>query len=261
MKKEELKSIILEEAKNIKKLIEEKKEIEKSLEKLNKDNECEIEETTGKGHGINRRASHKGEIGKTLKKEEEVTEMIGNSHTASHKAGKKTTNPVYKKRREKKQINEEVILRNFVKKMLYKQYINEDTSEINNGLIEEEINEILKGYLESALWTEEERLNNETHYEDREFSIEDIDSDSKINAYSDIKKFIEKAGTEAINEAITENGLFKLGMDIWLTRNGHGAGFFDYSYENEEILMKTAKSLGSKYLYIGDDGKLYFDYA
>jgi len=93
----------------------------------------------------------------------------------------------------------------------------------------------------------------------KEFINDFIDDNSKIEAYLDIKKFIQTAGDVAIQEAIDENGLFQLGMEIWLTRNGHGAGFFDHNYENEEVLTSSAKKLKSKDLYIGDDGMLYFD--
>jgi hypothetical protein len=149
-------------------------------------------------------------------------------------------------------------------------------------LSQDELNEILKGYIECALWTEEERLRDEAtdELEDSEdmdeieklinlkgkfekknfvsFVSDDIDVDSRINAYNDIKKFIEDAGDEAIEEAIEENGLFQLGMDIWFTRNGHGAGFFDHNYENEKILISAGSKLKQTDLYIGDDNKLYF---
>ena len=161
----------------------------------------------------------------------------------------------------------------------------------NNGNLEdmsqEDINEILKGYIDCALWTEEERLKqeNETYSEDEDedyndmseidkivnvqlkldsksfdnFTSEDIDVNSKIEAYNDIKKFIQSSGDKAIEEAISENGLDSLGMDIWLTRNRHGAGFFDRGYKNQDILEKSALDLGEKYLVIGDDGLLYFE--
>lgn len=161
----------------------------------------------------------------------------------------------------------------------------------NNGNLEdmsqEDINEILKGYIDCALWTEEERLKqeNETYSEDEDedyndmseidkivnvqlkldsksfdnFTSEDIDVNSKIEAYNDIKKFIQSSGDKAIEEAISENGLDRLGMDIWLTRNRHGAGFFDRGYKNQNILEKSALDLGEKYLVIGDDGLLYFE--
>jgi hypothetical protein len=74
----------------------------------------------------------------------------------------------------------------------------------------------------------------------------------------DIRDFISYAGDEAISEAIDDGGTFRLGMDIWLTRNGHGSGFFDHSYIFEKNLMDAAKKLKGVDLYLGDDLKLYF---
>jgi hypothetical protein len=167
-------------------------------------------------------------------------------------------------------------------------YINESLLNQDGSLgdlSQSEINEILKGYIECALWTEEERLSDEmVNDEDDEdiddmdeiekliylqqnfsrksldsFFEEDIDGDSRIDAYLDIKKFIKLAGDDAIAEAIDDNGAFQLGMDIWLTRNGHGSGFFDRNYIHEDSLTTAAQQLKSKDLVIGDDGKLYFE--
>ena len=143
--------------------------------------------------------------------------------------------------------------------------INENSLKDFN-ISEKNLLEILKGYLEAALWTEEERLKdeyeNEFNYSDEidlgSFSVDDLDDNSKIQAYIDINRFIWDSGVDAIKEAIEVNGLFKLGMDIWLTRNGHGAGFFDHGYENEESLNKSAEKLKNVDLYLGDDLKLYF---
>lgn len=152
------------------------------------------------------------------------------------------------------------------------------------GINYHNIDEIFKGYIECALWTEEDNLKEQgTYDEDNEdddedndiekliklinkhktkrfesFVIDDIDEDSLIEAYNDIKKFIDYAGSEAIDEAVEINGLFKLGMDIWFTRNGHGSGFFDHSYENEDALIEAGKKLNPVDLYVGDDNKLYF---
>ena len=151
-----------------------------------------------------------------------------------------------------------------------------------------DINQILKGYIDAALWTEEERLKEEYQseygYDDENddendelerlvkisanlnkksfesFSREDIEPNSLIKAYTDIKKFLDLAGDSVI-EAIEENGLEQLGHDIWLTRNGHGAGFFDRSYDDdtEKRLMQAAKALKEVTLFINDDVKLSFD--
>lgn len=166
-------------------------------------------------------------------------------------------------------------------------------TDLSETLQPSDLNQILDGYITAALWTEEERLRDENTennsvinreqgffddvsdespdeikfmkiIKDKEqksidsFSREDIDANSLIKAYTDIKQFIKSAGDIAVNEAIEEKGLKQLGHDIWLTRNGHGAGFFDHSYENEQPLMDAAKALSVVDLYLGDNGKLYF---
>ncbi len=85
--------------------------------------------------------------------------------------------------------------------------------------------------------------------------------DSKIQAYIDIKSFIKLAGADAVAEAIQENGADHLGHDIWLTRNGHGAGFFDRSYQFEDALVAAARAIKSVDLYISDSGQLVFSNA
>lgn len=160
-----------------------------------------------------------------------------------------------------------------------------DDTEISQS----DLNLILKGYLDAALWTEEERLNDvlpkidfndddeDDEMDDIEkiihlhnslnikpietFTKEDIEVDSLIDAYADIKKFIQLAGNKAINYAIKDQGLERLGHDIWLTRNGHGAGFFDHSYDDvvEKDLMQAARNLKEINLFVNDDFKLYFN--
>lgn len=50
----------------------------------------------------------------------------------------------------------------------------------------------------------------------------------------------------------------QLGHDLWLTRNRHGAGFWDRGLgEIGDKLTELARSYGDVTLYIGDDGKIY----
>ena len=88
-----------------------------------------------------------------------------------------------------------------------------------------------------------------------DLNIHNFSDDSKIKAYQDIKLFLEYAG-DAVNDIDEE----QLGHDIWLSRNHHGAGFFDRGYDNdiEKILMDSAHKLGEIDIYLGDDGILYF---
>lgn len=48
------------------------------------------------------------------------------------------------------------------------------------------------------------------------------------------------------------------GHDFWLTRNGHGSGFWDRGLGKlGDDLSKAAKTFGSSDLYVGADGKVY----
>ena len=47
------------------------------------------------------------------------------------------------------------------------------------------------------------------------------------------------------------------GHDFWLTRNGHGAGFWDRGLKNGKKLTDAALAYGSFDLYVGDDGKVH----
>jgi len=54
----------------------------------------------------------------------------------------------------------------------------------------------------------------------------------------------------------------QIGHDLWLTRNGHGAGFWDrpdlYGEDLAQRLTEYSKAAGSVDVYAGDDGELYF---
>ena len=49
------------------------------------------------------------------------------------------------------------------------------------------------------------------------------------------------------------------GHDFWLTRNGHGAGFWDGDWKEPAAtaLDKSSKAFGEVNLYLGDDGLVY----
>ncbi|UTC28509.1 hypothetical protein GURKE_05070 [Brevundimonas phage vB_BpoS-Gurke] len=51
----------------------------------------------------------------------------------------------------------------------------------------------------------------------------------------------------------------KAGHDFWLSRNGHGAGFFDGGWPSPHgtALQSAAEAFGTVGVYIGDDGKVY----
>lgn len=140
----------------------------------------------------------------------------------------------------------------------FSDFVNEMKSEFNKFEINDILlNKIYEGYAEAAIFTEEDKLIEVN--DDVDLNIYNIDEASKESAISDIKNFIDFVGKDAIDEAIGENGPDFLGHDIWLTRNGHGAGFMDRDYEYVALLQAGCDELGEISLIVGDDGKLYFE--
>lgn len=107
---------------------------------------------------------------------------------------------------------------------------------------------ILNSYLETALWSQEDDIGDA----DVEF---DISNDSKIDAYIDIKKFIDQAGS--LLDGMDPSDI---GHDLWLNRNGHGAGFWDRDLgEDGDKLSDIAISMGEKHVFWDDEGKVVIE--
>jgi len=112
-------------------------------------------------------------------------------------------------------------------------------------VVSSEIMDIINGYLEAALWTEKDMIG--------EVNIDsDVSDDAKIDAYTDIKNFTSQAGN-LINGIDPE----QIGHDLWLTRNGHGVGFWDRGLGDVgEKLSDIARNMGEKHVFWGEEGKI-----
>lgn len=102
-------------------------------------------------------------------------------------------------------------------------------------------------YLECAEWADKPE---EEDWSDAGFSTETMD-----HAWFDCCAFLQLARWH-----IKDWSMEQLGRDFWLTRNGHGAGFWDRTLgteENRQVLTKIAKIFGEVNIYKGDDGRLY----
>jgi hypothetical protein len=60
-------------------------------------------------------------------------------------------------------------------------------------------------------------------------------------------------GAKVADEVDSERG----GHDFWLTRNRHGAGFWDGDWERGAELTKAAHTFGGIDLFVGDDGRVH----
>lgn len=132
---------------------------------------------------------------------------------------------------------------------------------------EPDLDPMTKMYLGTALWSSHDNADDSGGEPlDANYSIEDIHPASVEKAKADCASFREKAGDLLVGlEDIRNQGdiMSSVGHDFWLTRNGHGAGFWDGDYPEAvgEALTKLSKEFGGQDIYVGDDGSIYLSGA
>ncbi len=130
-----------------------------------------------------------------------------------------------------------------------------------------------QGYIEAAFFTSTGpdnpemrireyigRYRSDDVYRDAAFS--DLAPETLATMIADCAKFCEgSAWLRAVNAAKYYDfpGEEQAGRDFWLTRNGHGCGFWngDWPEPHGEALTDAAKAFPERDLYVGDDGKVY----
>jgi hypothetical protein len=96
-----------------------------------------------------------------------------------------------------------------------------------------DVDTILDGFLEAALWAETDFGEDEDgEYDapfDENYTIYDVDSKSKKKAKEKIMQFLNMADSSDIDTYLAQYDESYMGHDLWLTSKGHGAGFWDRS--------------------------------
>jgi len=113
-----------------------------------------------------------------------------------------------------------------------------------------------RGYLECALWSSNDE-SDESGGEplDANYSVEDFAPEALAEAEKDCADFQEANAADLETTGADDE---RNGHDFWLTRNGHGAGFWDRGYgEVGERLTKASKVYGGVDLYVGNDGMVH----
>ena len=116
---------------------------------------------------------------------------------------------------------------------------------------------IVDAYLECAAWS-----STHTTEDGEDTPLDEIDADWSKQAVEQAKSecadFVNYAEEQFGADIFDGLDAGQIGHDFWLTRNGHGAGFWDRGLgEQGEQLTKAAKTFGSSDAYIGDDGRIY----
>jgi hypothetical protein len=135
-------------------------------------------------------------------------------------------------------------------------------------LLSRELNEFQVAYIECAIWSsldwslcDDENPDAPSNPEplDNNYSMSDLAESTLDSMMADCDKFESEFGIPGYDDPRYSNPE-KAGHDFWLTRNGHGAGFWDrseLSKADQDKYTAAAESFGECDLYPGDDGKLY----
>jgi hypothetical protein len=103
-------------------------------------------------------------------------------------------------------------------------------------------------YLETALWSSSDE---DGHPLDDQFDVSDFAPEAIQQAEKDCLDFLSTNDVGDLDEE-------QVGHNFWLTRNRHGAGFWDLGLGAlGDRLTKAAHVYGECDVYLGDDGKLY----
>lgn len=116
-----------------------------------------------------------------------------------------------------------------------------------------EFDSFLIAYIETALWSSIDTINGEDICLD-EYQGE-LSMQAKVQMRADCGGFLYRLP----NKLAELYDIEQLAHDFCLTRNHHGAGFWDGDYlkPHGKYLTKLAKTFPEQSLYIGDDGQIY----
>lgn len=117
---------------------------------------------------------------------------------------------------------------------------------------EQRLDAFTRSYIETALWSSTDESTDEGGDPlDDNYSASDIAAETMVQMVKDCAEFQERyANLLSASELDDE----KAGHYFWLSRNGHGSGFFD---EDLEQLQNASELYGEFNLYVGDDGRIH----
>lgn len=110
----------------------------------------------------------------------------------------------------------------------------------------DKLDEFTQGYVEAVMWID-----------GADESFDKISVKDLREMVKDCKDFQHECAAD-LRLYAAQRSMHSAGVDFWLTRNHHGAGFWDRGMGDlGERLSKAARFYGSQGLDKGDDGRLY----
>lgn len=116
--------------------------------------------------------------------------------------------------------------------------------------------EMLDAYIKCALWSSYDTLTDDDGDEYQEsLDYYELAEGVRDELAKDLLAFVTDPAVSRDLEGLSDS---QIGHDFWLTRNGHGAGFWDRGLgQRGDRLTKATKPYGEVNLYVGDDGLVY----
>lgn len=114
------------------------------------------------------------------------------------------------------------------------------------------IETVTRHYIAAALWSS---VDDNCEPLGAAYDLDDIAPETLARMGEDCAAFVDTAKPFLDVADLSEE---QIGHDIWLTRNGHGAGFWDRGLgDTGRALTDIAEGFGEVWLYVGDDGLIY----
>ena len=121
-----------------------------------------------------------------------------------------------------------------------------------------DLSDFVRAYIAAALWTtvsEDDNGNRTSEFLDGSYSADDLTDEALAKVMADCKAF-QDTTKDVLDglKRIAYNDSYA-GHDFWLTRNGHGAGFWDRPIGKlaQTYLTDEAKKFGTQDFVVGDD--------
>lgn len=110
--------------------------------------------------------------------------------------------------------------------------------------------DFVRGYFAAALWSS---TDGQDEPMDASYDYDDIAENTRWHQISECHDFVMANQTD-----LQDLDAGQCGHDFWLTRCGHGAGFWDRGLGDVgQRLTDACRPYGGVDLYVGDDGKVY----
>ncbi len=116
-------------------------------------------------------------------------------------------------------------------------------------------------YIEAMLWSTNDESNEQGGDPlDDNYGPLDISVETMRAILQDCRSFYLDNYDDIMKFSGFKKGIEQAGHDFWLTREGHGTGFWDrdgWDEPEKSRLTEASKAFGEVYLYVGDDGIIY----